>query len=482
MIGVPKTGMAGIVLLAVLSIACTESVTTGGGRSAYGQDNVVIELNTVIVGNTENSFLGQSLSLNADLNGDGKNDLVVAANGGGAHSEGIVYIFYNRSFDKLTDPAGADVMITGDEPGDLFGWALTTEGDVNGDGEKDLIVSALKNDRRGKIYVFLGGRARQARNIRAGEADYIISSPDSVETFGFVVCADGDLNDDGISDLIVSAPSNPEAGEDAGKIYIFNGGGWGDGMTTADAACAITGESAHSSFGSAVSFGGDFSGNGIDDLAVGAFFASQDSGNAGRIYLFKGRQLWPREDRAAQADLIIQGYHKESWLGTAVEIIGDINKDGRHELLAGASGEYVNGDDAGAVYLIYGREVGGKIPAREADLNLVSTRIGNNFGTQIVRAGDIDGDGREDWIISEPGGIIAQEEARGRVYVFITSLLGKDNVSSVIEEPVAMNNFGNAVSAGDINGDGYIEIGVGANWDNSAADKCGKVAIFTIRP
>ena len=180
--------------------------------------------------------------------------------------------------------------------------------------------------------------------------------------------------------------------------------------------------------------------------------------------------------------MVIKGFHKESWLGTAVEIIGDINRDGLSELIAGASGEFVKGDDSGAAYLFHGGMKSGPVSVLDAGLNMVSSRIGNNFGTNIVRTGDIDGDGREDWIITEPGGLIAQKEAKGRVYLFLTSMSGRSDIASVIEEPVARNNFGCAVSAGDINGDGFCEIVVGANWDNTAGEKSGKVVIFTVRP
>lgn len=440
----------------------------------------IFQLYTVFVGKQPFGFLGQSLAADADLNGDRKQDLVIGANGAGPNREGVVYIFYRNSYADVTNPSSADLQIIGEKPGDQFGWAVTTRGDFNGDGQKDLAISALKNNHCGQIYIYEGGKLPAKGQISARTASHVIISKDSTETFGFAISADGDINGDGISDMVISAPSNSTSGKEAGKVYIFQGGGWGDTLWTDDAVSGITGEKEYDHIGSAITFGGDIIGDKINDLVVGAFFCSQDSMNGGRGYVFEGKNLWARQLSAAQADLIIGGSAPESWLGTAAEIISDVNEDGKDELLISASGEYINGDDAGAVYLFYGGKRSGKIFVRNADLKFNSGRSGNNFGASIIRTGDIDGDKKEDWIITEPGGTVPGKDSYGRIYLFPTSFLNNNDFSNVIEEPIPNNYFGKSITVGDINGDGRQEIIAGAFNDNSGGQKGGKVVVFKI--
>lgn len=442
----------------------------------------IFQLYTVLVGKQPYGFLGQSLAADADLNSDGQQDMVIGANGAGPSRQGVVYIFSRNSYTDVTDPATAEVQIVGEKPGDQFGWALTTRGDFNGDGQKDLVVAALKTDHRGQVYIFEGGKIPAKGQVKASSANHVIISKDSTETFGFVVSADGDINGDGISDLVISAPSNSALGKEAGKVYIFQGGGWGDTLWTDDAACVITGEKEYDHLGSSITCGGNIIGDKINDLVIGAFFSSQDSMNGGRGYVLEGRRLWEQQIPAAQADLIIGNSAPESWLGTAAEIIGDINGDEKDELLISASGKYIHGDDAGAVFLFYGGKKKGKVSVQNADMTFTSGRTGNNFGTSIVRTGDIDGDNKEDWIISEPGGTVPGKDYYGRIYLFPTSFLSRNDFSNVIEEPIPNNYFGKSISVGDINGDGKKEIIAGAFNDNSGGQKGGKVVVFKIIP
>ena len=287
-----RTAPATVLCMALIAFAFNPEIYASQNQNSESSG---IQLLTVVAGGIPSAFIGQSVSANADINGDGTNDLIVGSNGNGGKRQGTVHIFYRNKFERLSELSTAETVITGEERMDQFGWAVTTEGDLNGDGNNDLAVSAIKRSGIGKVYVFLGGKSLPEK-VSAQNADYIISSTDSSETFGFVLCADGDLNGDGIHDLAVSAPSNSEGAEEAGKVYVFNGGGWGRRMTTADAACEIPGESYHSSFGSSISFGGDVTGNGIDDLAVGAFFSSMDSSNAGRGISFQRAQRMAAED------------------------------------------------------------------------------------------------------------------------------------------------------------------------------------------
>jgi len=218
-----------------------------GGGSASGQAFVVfgrasgfanIDLTTLapsqgffIQGDAASDYAGYSVSAAGDFNGDGFDDMVVGAKGGG--SEGRAYVvfghggaFANVDLTGLAPTAG--LVIQGDLPGDGAGFSVADAGDVNGDGYDDVIVGApfAGGLDRGRAYVIFG-KASGFGTIDLGgltpDQGFILRGDDNGDTAGYNVASAGDVNGDGLADIIVGANGNDQGGEDAGAAYVVYG-------------------------------------------------------------------------------------------------------------------------------------------------------------------------------------------------------------------------------------------------------------------
>ena len=232
----------------------------------------VANAGATITGVISNELLGESVG-SADLNADGVPDLLI---GGprpplGGEDPGRAYVFFAPVLGKLLS-SQADVILTGEEDNDEFGTAVAGAGDVNGDGADDLIVGAhqLFRTGNGKGYVFHG--PLPAGVIPASEADAIfLGEPPVVEEedlFGEAVASAGDVNGDGLDDVLVAASNNNVGGTRAGRAYLFLSPLSGT-IPAATANRIFTGREGHL-LGTALAPLGDLSEDGLDDFLIGA--------------------------------------------------------------------------------------------------------------------------------------------------------------------------------------------------------------------
>ena len=245
---------------------------------------------------------------------------------------------------------------------------MSGAGDVNGDGIDDLIIGALGADPNGRTdagasYVVFGtDQGFPATIDLATDADLIIQGAAAYDCSGYSVSGAGDVNGDGIDDLIIGAPGADPNGRDyAGASYVVFGTDQGFPATidlASDADLTIQGAAADDHSGSSVSGAGDVNGDGIDDLIIGASGADPNGRNyAGASYVvFGSDQGFPATiDLASDADLIIQGAAAYDFSGVSVSGAGDVNGDGIDDLIIGAYRADPNGrDDAGASYVVFG--------------------------------------------------------------------------------------------------------------------------------
>lgn len=170
------------------------------------------------LGVESNDYFGWNVSYAGNLNGDIYDDIIVGApcNDSNGKNSGAVYVFYgNASPTTLgVDPSNADIVLSGQTPGDNFGWDVACAGDVNADGRDDIIVGApgYLSD-KGKAYIFYGGTLA---NVTAESADVILNGSKYGEAFGSAVSGAGDIDNDNFDDVIVGAPKGDRA-------YIFYG-------------------------------------------------------------------------------------------------------------------------------------------------------------------------------------------------------------------------------------------------------------------
>lgn len=414
----------------------------------------------------------------SDVNGDGLGDLLVAspADNSSGLGAGAVYVFFGRAqpfqLDGL-DATQADVKLVGHRPGDAFGTCVCA-GDMDGDEQADLVISANKVDAvgaadAGAVYVFPGPIAGgQTIPAQAATIRLIGDAAAAGDEFGSSVEI-GDVDGDGQADLVSAAPKHDIAGDlDAGCVYVFLGG---DTLASRSADLAdhfVDGVGAGERLGSRMACG-DLDGDGQTDLVLGA--PSSDVQNdvllfdAGRVYVLSGGTSFIAN--ASQARVVIQGVADGDRLGEALTV-ADLDGDGQLDLVVAApyhdSGEL----DSGRVYVFHGGL--GLVSGTADTATVMLTGIPNSGPIGLtLRAGDVDGDSIADLMIGAPeANALATRD--GLAYLFrggpgltSTSVASADAV--VHGDGQLLEGFSAAISLVDVDGDGFADVvGASPRW------------------
>ncbi|HEV2746307.1 MAG TPA: hypothetical protein VGW34_03290, partial [Allosphingosinicella sp.] len=417
----------------------------------------------------------------------------------------------------LSALGSAGFVMEGELEFDGAGFSVSSAGDVNGDGIEDIIVGTQAADtggyNSGAAYVLYGKTSPFAARIDLGalsSADGFVIRGDAVhDKAGFSVSSAGDLNNDGVDDLIVGAPQNSlgVGATGAGKAYVIFGTtgeratidlGGGD---AADEFIVIGGDETSDSLGFSVSDAGDFNGDGFDDIVIGARYADTTFDDAGKAYVIFGHggAFADIPDLGALpvgAGMVLQGEKQSDDAGYSVSSAGDVNGDGIDDLLVGAIrtdyGDPVTEPFLGSAYVVFGKT------SPSAAVTLADMTAADGFairgepydqiGSAVSSAGDINGDGFDDIIvgshIADDGGtfnpsfsygIGAAYVLFGKASGFGTVPPGGDTPEIDLGDPIApadgfaivggdeQDSAGISVSsAGDFNGDGFDDIILGA--------------------
>ncbi len=333
--------------------------------------------------------LGFSVSGAGDVNGDGLDDLIVGVHGDDNNGSG------SGSARVLSGIDGSTLYtFNGDSGGDRFGGSVSGAGDVNGDGHADLIVGALGDRNNGSF----SGSARVLSGLD-GSILYTFDGDSAGDNFGGSVGGAGDVNGDGVADLIVGAIGDSNNGPQSGSARVLSGI---DGSTL----YTFNGDSAGDLFGGSVSGAGDVNGDGHADLIVGATRDDNngtDSGSARVLSGIDGSILYTFDGDGAN-----------SFFGGAVSGAGDVNGDGRADLILGAPVDDNNGTLSGSIRVLSG--VDGSILYNfdgDSDFDL--------FGSSVSGAGDVNGDGLADFIVGARGSG-ANGDGGGYARVFVSQI------------------------------------------------------------
>ena len=493
-----------------------------GGRASLDLNNLAASDGFMIQGDVAYDYAGNSVSSAGDVNGDGLDDLIVAAyhgNDGGSRA-GEAYVIYGvagatRGTVDLTGLSPSDgFIIQGDAAGDWTGSGVSSAGDVNGDGINDLIVGAYLSDvggvDSGQAYVIYGktGAIRGTLDLTGLSANdgFAIQGDAAGDWVGRSVSSAGDLNGDGLADVIVGAPGADGGGVDAGAAYVIYGkAGFARGTVDLTALSAsdgfiIQGDTAGDLAGPAVSTAGDVNGDGIDDLIVGAQFGDDGGTDAGEAYVILGGsvsgfgEVVDLTGLAKPFGFVIQGDAAGDHVGYSVSSAGDVNGDGIDDLIVGARYGDDGGIDAGEAYVIYGKAgfTRGIIDltglAASDGFIIQGDAAGAGAGWSVSAAGDVNGDGTADLIVGVPGGDGGGQDS-GQAYV----IYGQSGSSRGLVDLAGLNSSDGFIiigdsfddragwsvsSAGDVNGDGIDDVIFGAKYGDDGESDAGEAYVI----
>jgi hypothetical protein len=224
----------------------------------------------------------------------------------------------------------------------------------------DLVVGATGDNGGGNYagaaYVVLGSSLGTSSTIDLSAADYKLVGESAADNAGYSVSSAGDVDGDGLDDVLVGAFRNDGGGTDAGAAYVVLGSSLGTNSTIYLANSAdykLVGEDISDFAGISVSSAGDVDGDGLDDFLVGAYGEDDGGLSAGAAYVVLGSSLGTSStiDISSAASKLV-GEYSEDRAGYSVSSAGDVDGDGLSDVLVGAYGDSDGGEDAGAAYLI----------------------------------------------------------------------------------------------------------------------------------
>ena len=443
------------------------------------------------VGENAGDLSGISVASAGDVDGDGLGDLLIGAHGNdeGGIEAGKTYLIFGSTVAAggSFDLSLADASFVGETAADYSGGSVASAGDVDGDGLDDLLIMAYGNDSNaGKSYLFFGSTVAAGGPFDLSLADASFLGETAYDYSGVSVASAGDVDGDGLDDLLIGANHNDDGGSNAGKSYLFFGstvaaGGPFD-LSLADA--SFLGETANDYSGGSVASAGDVDGDGLDDLLIGAY--GNDS-NAGKSYLFFGSTVAAGGTfNLSTADGSFLGETANDYSGVSVASAGDVDGDGLDDLLIGASGNDDGGSNAGKSYLFFGSTVaaGGPFDLSLADASFLGETANDYSGGSVASAGDVDGDGLDDLLIGAHGNDDGGSNA-GKSYLFFGSTVaagGPVDLSladaSFLGETANDYSGVSVASAGDVDGDGLDDLLIGANHNDEGGSDAGKTYLI----
>ena len=402
-------------------------------------------------------------------------------------------------------------QVTGEAASNYAGQSISNVGDINGDGIDDFAIGAtgVGGSSQGAVYVVFGTASGFPANFSLasinGTNGFQINGGEYAQDFvGVSVAGGGDVNNDGIDDLIIGASGADPDGGGSGAAYVLYGKNVAvDGAFASDIATSsltgttgfqISGTNGGDNLGFSVAMG-DFNGDGIEDLLVGA---SQADNYRGAGYVIFGKDTGVSGAFAGNIDVAtldgtngfkMPAVNSYDYAGTSVTNAGDINGDGIDDIAIGAMGSDPNGSNSGSVYIVYGKSTGFTATVSLSGLDgtngfrIAGLTAGDQLGISVSGAGDVNDDGVDDLIIgsnglTNNGGafiVFGKNTAVNGAFASSVNVSSLDGTNGVrIDGELSGDNLGIRVSGlGDVNGDGIDDVIIGATGKDDGGSNAG---------
>jgi hypothetical protein len=396
-----------------------------------------------VLGHASGDFFGGSCAGAGDVDADGTPDYIVGSPGDDATAPnaGGAFVHSGRTGELL-------LAIHGEHAGDRLGISVAGAGDLDGDGHADLVVGAHRSDvgglDAGQVKAISGSTGAELYSVNGAAGEFL----------GMAVAGAGDVDGDGTPDLLAGAPFSDAGAADGGRVCVLSG-------VDGHALLVVAGTAANGQLGTAVAGVGDIDGDGAPELIAGAPVASGPTAKCGRVLLISSL------DGSVLRTFTGDAAHDS--FGASVAAAGDMDGDGRGDLLVGARYPDGGGLDAGLVRAYSG--IDGRVLH-----TWLGTSAGDEFSLGLAGVGDVDGDGTPDVAV----GAWADDDNGPNSGSAATFSGATGELLWIVTGDLPIDELGWAVAgAGDVNGDGHADVVAGLPGADALGEATGGARLYS---